>query len=278
VTCYVGPDTALAITWEISRDGGASWITVPPQSKNDAFITLDTPQCATPFRTVLYLATERGGTSPETCLTNTWAMFGTTGGAPTNVRAWKDDATGYDRTLYYYNGYTSNLRAAQMLADEVHSNGQCGAWADLLLECWKANNIPDLTPVLIEHPTTNGMNGFVVRNVGVGTASYPADAPWQFVAGNLNLTVSGIPGQNNSTPSEKEFECHYMARRTNIPAYTYYDPSYGTVVSEATLDQARAKWRDDALDFWKRRAGFPENRFSQISDLPSDLPVFTNSW
>jgi hypothetical protein len=267
----------LEIKWEISRDGGVSWIEIPPHSKNDAFITLDTPQCATPFRTVLYLATKNGGTDADTCLTNTWAMFGT-GSAPMNVKAWKDDAKAYDRPLYYYNGGTTNATAAEMLADQEHSNGQCSAWVSLLLECWKANNIPDLTPVCVNAPNTHSIEGFAVKEVGFGEAHYPGDAPWKYIAGDLNFAVTDLPGQNTNPPTLKSFGSHYMARRTNIGTYTYYDPSYGTVVSEATLDQARAKWRDNALDFWRRYTGYPEMRYSLLTDLPNDLPVFTNSW
>ena len=159
-----------------------------------------------------------------------------------------------------------------MLADAT-GNGQCGAWADLLLECWKANNIPNVVIVQIDDPTTNNIDGFVVKNLGFGTASHPGDAPWKYIAGNITSTT-GIAGQNTTTPSSKDFDLHYMVRDTGT--YAYYDPSYGTTVSGATLDAARGNWRDAALDAWRRNSGYPQIRYSERSDLPTDLPVFTD--
>lgn len=163
--------------------------------------------------------------------------------------------------------------AAAMFADPT-GNGQCHAWADLLIECWKANNLPDVAIVRVDDPTTNNIDGFVVKNITFGTPSHPGDAPWKYEEGDITFTTTGIPGQNMSTPSYKDFDRHFMVRQTG--SYQYYDPSYGTTVSGATLNEARGNWRDAALDAWRNDAGYPQNRYSEISDLPTDLPVFSD--
>jgi hypothetical protein len=107
VTCYVLPDTSLAITWEISRDAGASWITIPTQSKNEAFIILDAPQApqAVPWNSVLQKATY-------------WAAGDSSAGTAVDdltVRTYNQLGKDYDGRDSHCSGTTCNLSG--ILAD-----------------------------------------------------------------------------------------------------------------------------------------------------------------
>jgi hypothetical protein len=227
-------DDGLEITWTLSRDGGGTWVSAPMKSRNEAFITLEQPACAARFRTVLYLATSNGGVSYGGCVANTWSSF-STGSGPMNVDAWNDADRAYTRPLYYYHNesgddvyYTPGLLAG--------ANGQCHAWADLLKECFLANNIQNVKRTRVLPP--GDYRRFAVKNIAFDDAdpAYPEDDPWKYSASDLNASIAGIPGQNMATPQLKLFLQHFVVHVGG----TYYDPSYGVTTTGAADYSGRA--------------------------------------
>jgi hypothetical protein len=268
---YVRWYAPLAINWEISRDGGTTWLGTM-RSENEVFVTLDTPQCAKRFRTVLYLATKNGGTDPDTCVTNTWNSFA----GPANVCAWNEDAKTYTRKLYYYHNTTGDYvtTAAGLLAG---GNGQCHAWAELLKECLLANKVTDAKRTRVT--PFAGYKRFGVRRIAFDDEdpSFPEDAPWLYSASDLDALpppdgANGIPGQNMETPMAKLFACHFLVHRAG--AGTFYDPSYGVGTTGASdySPQAMDAWEATigGSDHWRKRSSSPlvDCAFSPDEDWP----------
>jgi len=258
----------FTIDWTLPFDGGTTWHDLA-DSKNEVFVTLASPMCSPRARTVLYLACENGGTDTASCIANTWSMF-----SPKAVCAWGGDENDgqYDRELYYYDGYTNVTNAAGLLAT---GNGQCGAWADLLEQCFLANNVPNVAVTLVRPPTV--YNAFGVKNITFDDANptYPQYSPWQYKENSrtddLDVTVSGEPGQNTNPPHEKLFGLHYIV---HVGAGDdYYDPSYGITTTgpptyTTTVVEAWCMRYEDPphVDYqWRKRTGDPsELRFNDL--------------
>ena len=216
----------LGITWSVSGDGGATW-RVAGASENEMFVTLAAPQCAIPFRTVLYLATAGGGTDPDSCFAATWSAFA----GPANVDGWNTAAQSYTRPLHYYaNGFDLNNRpdeTSDYLILSPTGSGNCASWADLLRQCACANGITDVQ--LTKITPAPGCDMFGVKNlVYVPTAiDDPPLPPFRYPQAQVDISVAGLPGQNTNPPAEKLFAAHYIDSRGAF----YYDPSYGVSVS-----------------------------------------------
>jgi hypothetical protein len=149
----------------------------------------------------------------------------------------------------------------------VYGNGQCGAWAELLRECFLANNVPDVALTFVRPPA--GYSKFGVNNIAFDDANptYPQYSPWQYRENSrtddLDVTVSGEPGQNKNPPYEKLFFLHYIV---HVGAGDdYYDPSYGITTTSPSAYTAAvvAAWRmlyeePPHADYqWRRRTGDP---------------------
>jgi len=231
---------SLDIAWEISPNGGGSWLGAGT-SKNEMFITLGTPGCAKRFRTVLYLATKNGGTDEDTCLSNTWASFS----GPANVCAWDESGKDYTRALHYWDDPEVPYMTAAELVE--HADGQCHAWADLLKECLLANNVSNLKRSCVTAAT--GYNQFAVKNTDLdGDPQYPEDPPWIYGPDDVDTSPVGIPGQNEPTPQCKLFFWHWLVHRTGD--LTWYDPSYGRTATGENQDAAEADFTTDTVDAW----------------------------
>ena len=236
----------LYLNWYISHDDGASWFG-PFASGNECFVTRAAPQCSPKFRTVLYLATNGSTADSESqCVTDTWANF-----SARNVCAWDATAKTYTRQLKYYENlheedpdpdppYPLITSAPQLLK---HGHGQCHAWADLLKECLRANNVANVKRTRITPYT--GYRRFAVKHIAFAAGppyTYPDDDPWFYEENDLT-SDPGIPGQNMATPAAKLFDKHFLIHRTGDE--TYYDPSYGTTTSGPSA------FTSDSVDAWE---------------------------
>lgn len=76
---------------------------------------------------------------------------------------------------------------------------------------------------------TNGLPGMV---------TVPASGP---VFGDLT-SLTGLPGQNSPTPSEKAFNLHFIVKVPSVPGIggPYFDPSYGVTYTGACDFEAKA--------------------------------------
>jgi hypothetical protein len=218
------------IAWSVSCDGGASWKT-KGTSRNEVFVTLGQVTLSTLHHTVAYLACQNGGTDPATCLSGTWAGFGT-GSGPANVMAWNPATRTYSRPLHYYLGGFDDVATdyAGLLAS---GDGSCTAWAELLAATLLVNNV-FTTRVLVVSWGDFGVKELVFND----PPAYPEYAPYKYDEGQVDTTPVALPGQNTAPPAEKLFTRHYIARPDPIihPSLsgTYYDPSYGITTLSAS--------------------------------------------
>jgi len=195
--------------------------------------------------TTLFLAVGAGGAPTKTqAFLNTWGKFTNAGTGPANVLTWDN------RQLFYYKPnvpYNNNCALnSNYLLNVYNGNGQCGAFASLLLDALQANGIaavtagvaslngdrflvnswlfagndsayaPYISPLVLETETTGGI-GMVPLPVGS-------------LFGQM-VSQTGSPGQNSPTPAEKVFSSHYIVKLTDTMVTgvggPYFDPSYG---------------------------------------------------
>ncbi len=113
--------------------------------------------------------------------------------------------------MHYYDGDTGVTSAAELLSG---GDGQCGAWADLLRECFLANNVSNVAFTLVRPPID--YNGFAVKNITFDDAdpTYEQYAHSQYKENSrtddLDVTVNDEPGQNTNPPYHKLFDLHYI--------------------------------------------------------------------
>jgi hypothetical protein len=167
---------------------------------------------------------------------------------PPNVNGWDG------RPLYYYEqgvGFEGCAADSVLLLTSPTGSGQCGSWAHLLMDALAVNGIPSrfVTVTPIPGPWV------LVNNWGFSSSpTYSGNAPWiyQLILGLENgaccgmvplpagsvfgdlTSLSGLPGQNSPTPSEKAFNFHFIVKApANLSVGgPYFDPSYGATYSD----------------------------------------------
>lgn len=174
------------------------------------------------------------------------------------------------------------------------TNGQCGAWADLLRQCARTLGIDGTEYVTIEPdpavlPRDCSMSdvppGILIKNqeiLGTGTTGcthYPFRyndpcgnaKPWS--AGTVEvLDALGLPGQDEPNPTSY-FSRHFIVK-FNLE---YFDPSYGTGPFTGTKDQANLEWETQGLSgFWACGAFFPDFHYGVRKDRPAVRETFFN--
>lgn len=175
--------------------------------------------------------------------------------------------------LGYYRGILcppdlSVYTAAKLVVD---TNGQCGAWADLLRQCFRTQGIGTAKRVTIRPRFAalprdcDGKRalGFLVKNyafaAGPGTSGC-ADYPFRFndPCGTFGAWAAaevsddpGIAGQDEANPASC-FGMHYIVKIN----FRYYDPSYGVGPFTGTKEQANLAWEQGAIDGYCGRAKY----------------------
>ena len=233
---------SFPVTWEVSVDQGTTWRPAGT-TENEVFIVWDEP-LTTPYRTLLYLGCQNGGSSEASIISGTWSSFG--GTSPTNVCAWDnspntpEEQRGYTRKLYYYKPWdTTAATTAGLLSGE---NGDCTAWATMFVDALAVNHLTYTSPIKLFQPSSGA--GLIVKTwtfSGAGTSGdpvFPYKLLWgtpQIVNGDsYNLLqgsevdyTTGVAGQNQSKPASL-FNYHKVVKIGT----TYYDPSYGVTYND----------------------------------------------
>ncbi len=260
----------VPIDWYISPNGGTSWVR-GATSQNEIFLTLGTPGCATNFRTALHLATQNGGNDGSSCLTNTWASF-----SGRTVKMWDQWKKGYTRLLCYYYTFSGGYRisAAALLASGVRDapnnttpgDGQCGAWADLLNECFKVNGSTDTS--ITEVLPCAGYDQFGVAKITFDDIdpAFPLQSIWKYGDDDIGISAADLPGQNMNPPSAKLFNLHYIVNCAGN--FTYYDPSYGLTTT------GPSDYTPRAIEAWRDSADFTPAHWEKASDETGALLTF----
>ena len=167
--------------------------------------------------------------------------------------------------LTYWNPDTTTCTNTRELLASTDGSGQCGSWAELLIDMYKAHGIAGQEKVLIVRTLPDWQAsriGFLVKNWDfVGAGSRPAPFTHEMFSECRNLP--GIPGQRNPEPPPGFFN-HFIVRASG----SFYDPSYGAGgIASAPV------WETGAIDglFAGSSCGFPK------AAHPSPLLEFFNA-
>lgn len=261
MTKYYNP---MTVNWSVGMGASpcASNCAAVGTSANKVYVTLAQPTVSTIYLTTLNLALSYdGATNPSQAFENTWQSFADDNlERPRNIVSWD----GLRLLSYYPQGYgfsNSNnpdrcqTTEAGLLTAPIYqppftvAGGECGSFARLLMSALAINGIPS------EFTTIQTANGSLMAvkawEFGLPTAeSY--DYPWSWTPNPEALangdymvpppvpdpndygglrSLTGIPGQNGQTPSEKVFARHFVVRVGSSVAPNgkgpCFDPSYG---------------------------------------------------
>ena len=158
-------------------------------SVNEAYVALAN---VSKRHTIVHLACHPGGaTTPNEAADHTWSGSGF---SALSVTTWDS------QPLYYYRagiaGANGVLTADPLIANK---NGQCGAWADLLMEAFRVNGAaPILQPIRVE-PVGGIAPLFVVKNWRFGpqySAQDPITGIFYYTITNLLTTIPQIISTN----------------------------------------------------------------------------------
>jgi hypothetical protein len=233
----------LEETWSFSPSGqacssGTSVCEPAGATSSEVYVTLATPlpmsESVMPLSAVELAIGSGGATSPTQALENTWQQFA----GPANVNGWDG------RPLYYYEqgvGFHGCATSSVGLLTSSTGSGQCGSWANLLMDALAVNGI---TSSFIQIQPTD-QSSMLINNWAFKTVSnlYPAPYDWNLtlpfesgagpgmvplssVSGGVT-SETGLAGQNSPTPSEKFFTRHFIVQAPSGSSGGYYDPSYG---------------------------------------------------
>jgi hypothetical protein len=120
-------------------------------------------------------------------------------------------------------------------------DGQCGAFANLLMDAFYVNGVGDAK--FTEIKPISPLKGFAIKNIAFQSASHTNDPPWNYDQIDLVTAINGIPGQNMNPPLVKLFGNHWIVHRG---MGIYYDPSYGIMAPvEANFPGQVAAWKRD---------------------------------
>ena len=107
-----------------------------------------------------------GATNADQAVTNTWSFF-----TNRNVTTWDGVPLTYYRTDMPHSANVASLLRKR--------DGDCDAWADLLVAAFQANGVRDVNPWYIAPP--EGHSGLAVKNINFQEPpSYPETWPYVY--------------------------------------------------------------------------------------------------
>lgn len=237
------------IDWEVALDG-INFLSAGT-SRNDLYVTYADPM-GDRLESYFDISTKaaHGQDTVEQVIDAIWAEF--TDLHVENV---------HGKVLAYYRGVlcASDCTVYDAPGLVVFLSGQCGSWADLLMQCFRTQGIGGSQWVTIE-PSSSGWK-LLVKNydfAGEGTSGcedwpYRLDSPCggPYWPGGPECTdADGIPGQENPNPASY-FSRHFIVKING----KYYDPSYGAGPFEGTTNEANLEWEQGAIDGYHSYCG-----------------------
>ena len=235
-------------------------------STNQCYVTLDDPLNADLRHTVLHLGCSNGaGKSTEAeCTEEIWNEF-----TDRDVRRIDDTR------LTYYQDYNCTNSTTESLL--IHGDGQCGAWANLLIDILKAQGIDYYNEWAIIEPGA-GDAGFALKNWVFSEPGQSGDLEYPYLCipgtnfmGTTNYNwiyadvtdMPGVLGQGNVANPRSLFMEHFVFINGQ-----YYDPSLG--LRHADL----AALEDNSIDgFYKYNSSYPVNEQAVNVDLDGNAII-----
>jgi hypothetical protein len=231
----------LGITWEVSLDGGANWVT-PATSDNTLYITLSNPITALRNETLFAVGSRNaiGKTTNGDAVLAIWGDF-------TDRDVKKADGI---TQMRYWNPPTASCQTLTAMLADATGNGTCIAWSQLLKAVFEVQGITgsqiyQLTPIYTNDPGTGGdpRGRLLVKKWNFSTGSAPSSfAPFTHLPGEYADDPTGAAGQGNPNPPGAFFN-HFILKYSG----QYYDPSYGS--GPFTSQEA---WENASLDGFEK--------------------------
>ena len=246
VACY---DT-FDIAWEAALDGATFF--PAGVSSNRMYVTLDDP-LGRRLESFFDISTRaaHGADSVQSAIAALWAGF-----ADLHVENVRGEVLGYYRGVLCASDCT--VYEAQGLV--MYLNGQCGSWADLLMQCLRTLGISGSEWITIEPIIYN--HGLLVRTYkfdGVGTSgcsslpytfNSPCGGPYWPDDPECTDDV-GLAGQDNPNPASY-FSRHFIVKING----RFYDPSYGAGPFTGTTNEANLAWEQAGIDGYHGYCGY----------------------
>jgi hypothetical protein len=234
-----------------SQRANSTW-TKAGTTQNPLYLTFADPTLkpgVNLYPTLLHLGSKNanGKTNESDVISAIWSDF-------TDREVGRMDGT----QLRYWAGRTATaVNTRELLA---HANGQCGSWAELLIDTYGAIGVQGARKFMVfsaDQPIdpVTGLyalpwrTGMLVKNWEFnGAGGSPATSPYTYIIDLDDPTVSevkpkvGVPGQGNPDPPSA-FANHFVVRLADA----YYDPSYG-----GGPYRTENEWENAALDGFVR--------------------------
>jgi hypothetical protein len=259
----------LTIQWfqtpvDIARTGAGS-------SHSPLYVTLAAPQKVPLHWTLLEVSCTgaSGATSVAGMRTGSYDRLRT--------RAINRKRDGHDLT--YWNPRTTTASTTYLLLAAADGSGQCGSWAEFLVDMWKAHGDTAAHKIGIAQNVSRWLARqplplFLVKNWRFDPP-HPANQAtygYRFLATCFELP--GVPGQRSPNPPP-HFVNHFIVKAGT----EYYDPSYGspTFSTELAWENAsidglgNGNYPDPASSGGYRKSEFLTTRWLQFVDLVSGV-------
>ena len=166
------------------------------------------------------------------------AVFGPLRGR--QIKRKRDNA---DLTYWGTNPYAlTGAMSTPMLLNAANASGQCGSWANFLLDMYQVHGITRGVKVALARSSLywrgNGTVGFLVKSWRFNTPPPSSANGWTHILYTQCVIVQRAPRQNNANPPEY-FMNHYIVWIDG----QYYDPSYG-----AGPFASQSAWENGSMD------------------------------
>jgi Carboxypeptidase regulatory-like domain len=253
------------ISWQINP-GKQGWAAAGT-SRNLVYVTLDNPSGTPNYWTLLDVSCRAAHGQTTTPGLISQGFTGLTGRAVSRKRD--------SQNLTYWNPLLGNhAQSTAQLLQAANGAGECGSWAEFLIDMYKVHGITSAHKILIVRTKSAwaaGTEGFLVKHwifdhpPASDANAYTHSRPAQCRPG------ANLPGQRNSTPPPAFFN-HFIV----LADGKFWDPSYG---AGPFADQSA--WENAAIDglFSKgppQRAGFDKS-LNSTNNLLEFWDLSTNS-
>lgn len=233
VACY---DTAN-IVWQMNP-AKTGW-SGAGNSQHLFYVTLGDPTGTPAYWTLLDVSCRaaNGQTSEQKVVSKVFEPLKASIGDGKGIKRKWDDT----KLTYWKPGNTKATNTQQLLA-QSDGSGQCGSWAEFLIDMYKVHGINTGHKVIVEVNKTLAPSGyfFLVKNWIFNEPPISTPDSFTHKRGIECVEATGIPGQGNDNPNSV-FANHFIVK--SLTTKKLYDPSYG-----AGPFSNKKEWEKAAID------------------------------
>jgi hypothetical protein len=256
----VGIFESTDITWQMNPCN-QGW-SAAGTTRNVIYVTLDAPSGTPNYWTLLDISC-RAATGKTTAPDVIRSVF-----TPLTSRSLSRKRDGHDLTYWNPPGPACSATSTALVLAAANGAGQCGSWAEFLIDIYKTHGITSGDKILIVRSVSawrTASEGFLVKHwvfdhppASSGTA-YTHYVPSQCRPG------AGLPGQRNPSPPPGFFN-HFIVQADG----KLWDPSYG-----AGPFADKLAWENAAIDGLSRKPPAPPPPPPPPAPPPPGLPAGT---